>query len=403
VAAVLGTTVFVVAQPRRWPAVGAAVAGALGSATAVVLLSTRHALVNGPLGSDAARRAGWEAAIAIAIVCGATAAAFEFVAPRLPAPGRGARRVCLAAVAVVVVAGVAAAASRFHDFTRTPTASGTVGGHLVSGGGSGRWQFWTAAVHEFESSWFHGRGAGSFANWWNQHASFTYTVRNAHSLYLETLGELGIVGFALLVGALGAGVAIGVRRLRRARGYERTATAALLGVLAAYLLAAGIDWMWELTAITLVGVVVLGLLAGEGGPVPRPHRALGAALAVIAAAILVAEAIPLLADIEVRRSQAEARSGNLARARAHAVAATRLEPWAASPYLQLALVEAKANRLVDAATAIHRATSRDADDWQPWYVAAGIEGRLGDGATARRSLIRARALDPRSRLFSETP
>jgi hypothetical protein len=402
-AAALGTAVFVVAQPRRWPAVGAAVAGAVGSAVAVGLLSTRHALVNGPLGSDAARREGWEAAIALAIVCVATAAAFELAAPRLPAPGRWARRIGLAAVAVVVVAGIAVAASRVGDFTRTPTTSGTVGQHLVSGGGSGRWQFWTAAVHEFESSPLGGRGAGSFANWWNQHASFTYTVRNAHSLYLETLGELGIVGFALLVGALGAGVAVGVRRLHRTRGDDRTATAALLGTLAAYLLAAGIDWMWELPAVTLVAMVALGLLAGGGEPAPRPHHGLGAALAVAAAAILVAETIPLLADVEVRRSQAEARAGNLARARVHAIAATRLEPWAGSPYLQLALVEEKANRLADAAVAIHRATSRDADNWQPWYVAAGIEGRLGQQALARASLLRARALDPRSPLFSGTP
>ncbi len=268
-AALAGTVVFVVAQPRRWAALGAALAGGVGAAVAVGVLASRHALVNGPLGSAAARREGWEAALALLVVCAATAAAFELVAPRLPAPGRWARRIGLAAIAVAAVAAVFAAVHGLRDFTRPPGTGGTVGTHLASGGSSGRWQFWTAAVDEFRSSPLHGRGAGSFATWWNAHAPFAYTIRNAHSLYLETLGELGIVGFALLVGALAAGVAVGVRRLGAARGAERTALAALLGTLAAFLLGAGLDWMWELTAVTLVGVVALGLLAGS----PRPRTA----------------------------------------------------------------------------------------------------------------------------------
>ena len=268
-AAAAGTIVFVVAQPRRWAALGAALAGGIGAAVAVGVLASRHALVNGPLGSAAARREGWEAAVALLVVCVATAAAFEVGRrTRLPAPGRWARRIGLAALAVVAVAGVFAAVHGLRDFTRPPGAGGTVGTHLASGGSSGRWQFWTAAVDEFRSSPLHGRGAGSFATWWNAHAPFAYTVRNAHSLYLETLGELGIVGFALLVGALAAGVAVGVRRLRRAGGAERTALAALLGTLVAYLVGAGLDWMWELTAVTLVGVVALGLLARLARPRP---------------------------------------------------------------------------------------------------------------------------------------
>src|SRR5262249_59764576 len=124
---------------------------------------------------------------------------------------------------------------------------------------------------------------------WLQHGSFRYFVQNAHSLYLETLGELGIVGFMLLVGAFAAGVVVAVRRLRGTSGGERSLIAALLGTLTAYLIGAGVDWMWELTAVTLVGVFVLGLLTGPASAAPgaksfAPGRLAGSLAAVVAVA-----------------------------------------------------------------------------------------------------------------------
>ena len=37
-----------------------------------------------------------------------------------------------------------------------------------------------------------GEGAGSYEHWWSQHASFTYFLKDAHSLYLEVLGEASV-------------------------------------------------------------------------------------------------------------------------------------------------------------------------------------------------------------------
>src|SRR4051794_41847839 len=138
-------------------------------------------------------------------------------------------------------------------FPRPPVVTGSRGGgdaageHLLSGSSSGRWQFWTAALDEFRSAPVHGRGAGSFEAWWDRHASFPYTVKDAHSLFLETLGELGVVGFLLLVGALAAGGVIAVRRLVGAGGGERAAIAGLLGAVAADPVGAGIGWVWGVT------------------------------------------------------------------------------------------------------------------------------------------------------------
>jgi O-antigen ligase len=311
----------------------------------------------------------------------------------------------IAAGGLVVAFFVYGTVRTLEHFTRLPT--GDAGAeHLFSGGGSGRWQFWTAALHEFESSPLHGRGAGSYGAWWLQHGSFRYFVQNAHSLYLETLGELGIVGFLLLVGALAAGVVVAVRRLDGTTGGERSLIAALLGTLTAYLIGAGIDWMWELTAVTVVGVFVLGLLTGPATAAPGAaafaagRLAVGLA-AVVAAAIVASEAVSLLTDVEVRRSQADARAGNLRPARSHASDAAKIEPWAATPYIQLALVDEAAGNLAAARAAIGRAIRRDDSDWRTWWIEARIERRLGHTAAAERSLARARALNPRSLLLSQ--
>jgi O-antigen ligase len=320
----------------------------------------------------------------------------------------GSPRLRAAAIVLVVVAAAVVlygTVRTLDHFARLPT--GDAGGeHLFNGGGSGRWQFWTAALHEFESAPLHGRGAGSYGAWWLQHGSFRYFVQNAHSLYLETLGELGIVGFLLLVAAFAAGVVVAARRLRGTSGGERSLIAALLGTLTAYLIGAGVDWMWELTAVTLVGVFVLGLLTGPAtaatGATGLELRRLAVALAaVVAGAVVAAEAVSLLTDIEVRRSQADVRAGNLRLARSHAADAAKIEPWAATPYVQQALVAEAAGELASARAAIGKAIHRDDRDWRTWWIAARIERRLGNDAAAARNLARARTLNPRSLLVSQ--
>ena len=70
-------------------------------------------------------------------------------------------------------------------------------GHLLSAGGSNRSQYWQAALNAFASKPVTGIGAGNFALYWNAHPEVALPLLNAHSLYLETLAELGILGLAL--------------------------------------------------------------------------------------------------------------------------------------------------------------------------------------------------------------
>ena len=77
-----------------------------------------------------------------------------------------------------------------------------------------------------------------------------------------------------------------------------------------------------------------------------------------------------------------------------------LEPWAASPYLQLALLEEQSGDLRRLAARIGQAIDRDRSDWRLWLVSARIDVKAGFIGEARRSLARARALNPRSPLFA---
>jgi hypothetical protein len=414
-AAALGLAVFVAATPRRWAAAGALAAGLGGAALAIAVLLPRDALANDPFDAPEAIGQGRSAAALILLLCVASGVAFWLggrllAGVRIP---RAAGIALVAAVAVAAVAGIAAAhpVQRFDDFKAPPAAfedEDFIRSHLLSGGGSGRWQFWGSAVDEWQTRPVVGRGAGSYESWWAEHAPFWFFVRDAHSLYLETLGELGLVGLALLLGVLGTGVAAGVLRLRATAGEARVAVAALLGLVAAYLVAAGIDWMWELTAVTVVAMVGLGLLTGPAtaAPVgavraPRSGRRLAVGVAALVAGwiLIVAQALPFLSSLEISRSQAAVRANDTEAALDRAEAAQALEPWAASPYLQLALVRETAGDLAGARAAIADAIERDPLDWRLWLVRTRLETKDGAVAEARESLARAIELNPRSPLF----
>jgi hypothetical protein len=111
--------------------------------------------------------------------------------------------------------GFVAPAPRVHDLND----------RLLNLSSNGRLDLWSVALDEASRSTLHGSGAGTFERNWLQHRTTGLKVRDAHSLYLETLGELGVVGLALLAVALLAplrAVALaGVVHTRSARS-ERT-------------------------------------------------------------------------------------------------------------------------------------------------------------------------------------
>lgn len=420
-AALIGVVTFLATTAQRWRAAGALLGVAAGSAAAIVVVAPRDELVDGPLNSHAASSQGHWAFLLILGVSVCVSAFYALLNRRgVSQPPRALARVLLvgALLAVVAVAVASHPLARFDTFKEVP-APGQVGGpgyvqtHLLSGAGSGRWQFWTAAVKEWESAPAIGRGAGSYQAWWAEHASFSYVVRNAHSLYLEVLGELGLIGFLLLTAAFAYGAVIAVKNTLARDGEERILAASLLGVLSAFYVGAATEWIWQLTVVSAVALVALGLLTGPAGsPVTlrqveagrRGHRAprfaVGATVLLVGWCVICAQAIPWLADLQIRASEAAIRRNDGESALRHALNAKMIQPWAASPYLQLALVQERRRKLREAADWNRQAISRNPIDWRLWLVEARLEAKRGALLAANRALDRAIELNPKSPLFA---
>jgi hypothetical protein len=108
--------------------------------------------------------------------------------------------------------------------------------------------YWNVALADASEHVVLGSGAGSFDDYWLEHRPIPAYVRDAHSLYLETAAELGIVGLAFLLVALGTPLAAAVRT--RENRIVTTAAAAYV----AFLVHAGLDWDWEMPVTTFAGL-----------------------------------------------------------------------------------------------------------------------------------------------------
>ena len=145
-----------------------------------------------------------------------------------------------------------------------------------------RVDYWSVAWTQWEENAWLGAGAGSFAQYW-QREDAPVAVRDAHSLYLETLAELGPAGLMLLLGALASPIVAALN----ARSHPLSGIGA--SAYTAYLVHAGLDWDWEMPAVTLAGLLCgVALLAAcrqrrdEITIGPRGRRAFAVAALAIA-------------------------------------------------------------------------------------------------------------------------
>ena len=423
--ALLGIVVFLALARPRGAAAWASVCAAGGSALLVAALKSRVDLVSTPFDNPAVTVAQGRAVAAIALlVCfgaglaylgGIAAARARGFSLRTPGIGRQGRLAIgvIAAVALVAVVIAVDPGARIESFKQTePRGRQPSTGQLLSLGGGGRYQFWSAAVDQFRANPVLGGGAGAYEFWWAENPRFPYYVRDAHSLWLEILGELGLVGLILAVGAFGYGILVALRRVRGDEGPDRILVAALGATLFAWAFAAAIDWMWEMTVVSAVAVICLGLMTGPAtarrpqlAPSSRGSRSFSVGVAVIAAAWLVicAQASPLLSETRIADSQAAAERGDSDAALNAARGARTLQPWAGNPYRQLALVEEERASFAAAMGYIQEAIAREPGNFELWSDAARIERGSGNSAEAQQSFERARDLNPSVPASSKMP
>jgi hypothetical protein len=318
---------------------------------------------------------------------------------------RKARRAAVfSAVAVLLAAGGSFAwvGDRAAEQFRSPVvaASADPAARLTSLHGT-RSLVWDSALDAFVTHPWGGIGAGVFEFWWNREGRNPEFVRDGHSLYIETLAEQGIVGALILFAFLGSALAtvVSSRRFARSASDAGAATAAL-GILAAFLFSAGIDWMWESTAVTVFALVAVGAAAASL-PSRRlfwraPVRAAASGIALLACLVQLPG---LVSTSNLRESQAAARAGDLTRAIGLAQEAHNAQPWAASPYVQHGLLAESTGDLATARSDLRRAEELEPTNWRLPLLLARVQAETGQPRAALNSYVRARSLRPQSAFF----
>ncbi len=305
------------------------------------------------------------------------------------------------AVAVALAAGGAdRVASGWASFSSDAPVSGVVppSERFRQIGGNGRFaQYRVALEHGFSAQPVHGTGAGTFALLWAQHRNRDENVLDAHSLYLEVLAELGLVGLALLVITLAVILGALVTRARSERG-----SWVLLAALAAgWCVGAALDWYWEMPGVTLWLFAAGGLaLARPAARAPRPAPLGGRHATAVRVVLVVVTLLLALTPLAVLRSQRalEAATRAFRVADCPATVERALVSLAAldarpEPFELLSYCDVRAGRTALAERAARAAVARDPGNWEFHYV-LGLT-RAAGGQDPRPALRAALARNPR--------
>lgn len=329
--------------------------------------------------------------------------------PRIPRPALAAG--IGAAVLAILLLGVAAGVpgkvdTKYHEFTDRSNVNPEEGeSRLVSARTEGRFDYWDVALDAYRQDRLRGTGAGTFQISWNEDRPNGSKVENAHSLYLEVLGELGVVGLAFLLVAL---LTILGGFAYRARGPDRALFAALLAAGLAWAVQAGVDWDWQMPAVTL------WLFALGGATLARPlrrrrrrHRKdLEMALPRVAG-VLVCLVLALLparlavSSAHLNEAIEAVERGDCVRARSQAAESIAEVSKRPTPYQVIAFCDLRERRYRPAVGQMRRALDQDPSNWELVYGLA--VARAGAGLDPRPALARVHRLNPNEPMLQDLP
>jgi UDP-GlcNAc:undecaprenyl-phosphate GlcNAc-1-phosphate transferase len=399
--AIAGSLIVVLAVvPGRVRRIYAAllIGGGVALAAPYLLHVYDHAL-GGEASAGAAHAAGRAALLATFAVGGIWAgltAAWERVGADRP---RAVRLRALASWLLVIPATIALAlgvvsASRighdvrtqWHAFVRVaepgenakPSPASTHS-RLLSGAGN-RYDYWRIAARVWQKHPLIGVGAGNYPRSYFERRATTEDVQQPHSLELQVLSELGVVG-AMLLACFLAGVGWGAARMRRSAVRSSRTRALLTGALGAFMAWAvqgSVDWMHLLPGLTGIALACVAVLTW-----PR------------------ARALPAAATVSTGRLGVLTRRPGMALGVA-AVILTLIAAGASLSRQGLAQLyrEHAQNELASNPTAalgdVNRSLEIDSDSAQSYYVQAAALARFNQARAAEAALASALAREPRN-------
>lgn len=293
----------------------------------------------------------------------------------LPRPSRRSKLIAGAVTSVIAVIAVIAVASGpiaagVDAVTSGDTDYGEVeGSRFTYGGGLGRADFWRVSLIQAGDDPLLGGGAGSFRARYLLEREATNEPRNAHSVWLEILGELGFVGLGLLVLSLVAAIA-GALRARRLGPESAALSTVALTVGAVWLAQASLDWSWFFGGLTAPAFALLGSATAAAAlsfDLVATRTRISLTLAVV---VLTLVALPTFASERLALSAARGWQGDLEGAYGALSTATDLNPFADVPLLIEAEIARQSGDLPRALAALDLAQEREPDDWRSYLIGA---------------------------------
>lgn len=376
-----------------------ALAACLGLAAVLLFLALQpvdRALVDGRPLDDPAFTHYVTLAFGLAVLLGALSL---FSLP----PVRLSRRMTLGLLGAGGVLGVVAVGvvavlllSRVDDLRQRLTAEPNLASQVAPGdtrlssfSPTGRIELWRVAIRMAGEKPVAGAGTGSFSRRWSiERTNKDAYVLQPHSLELETLAELGVIGVAFLAAVLG-GVfwcaRAGVRR-------DRAIGASVSGALAAFLLIASVDWVYVFVGLMVPVFLLAGALSGTGKPrLPGRLPTVGYVLVMFVALGVLAG--PAMAQYKLDQARDQAAT-SLVRASGTAATARTWDRWDPDVVTFQGLVAEREGRFEDAARLYHRAAELALQPWPNFYREARALQRAGLVEQSRAACRRAAASNP---------
>ena len=401
-AAVLGVVLWLWLSRSRVESALLALAAALPAAALAAWAFSRPALVDdGYPRADRVADGAWFGLLLLAGACLVAIAALRMrrrpLAPTVRRKaGRALAGLAVAALLVAAVAAVANAGAIADEFRGGEVSNEP--GRLGSLSSNNRLDWWGEAWDIFRADELAGAGANSFEVARKRYRETASTVTQPHSVPLQFLAGLGLVGLALFAALVAVAAAAAAAARRRLDGGERDAAAALSIALALWLAHALVDYDWDFVAVTGPVLLAAGALAAAGRPGRTSTRLpAAAAIAAIALAAAVAVVTPWLAERSVREVGDALDRGDLAAAADSADRARSLDPLSLDPLFAQARVE-ELRHDSDAALATYRDAARlQPENPETWYELGLYEFHRGDRCSAYVHLNEAYTLDPSGR------
>lgn len=347
------------------------------------------------------------AVLAAAFVAGLVGAAWAIIerrAPRGPEVPLPSRRtglaLCAAAVlaAAALIVGLAGSPGDWLDSGGDDSAevqAEATGSRYTYSGNLNRSDFWRVALLQFGDAPINGEGSGSFRTRYLLERDTSEAPREAHSLPLETLGELGAIGLALLLAAL-LGMAGGALRSRRLGPEAATVATAAIAAGAAWFAQSSVDWFWAFAGLSAPVIALLGSAAAPGALALSRLSPAVTRSGVVIAAIISAIAIPTFAADRLTLNAAKGWRDDVDGAYRALDAASDLDPVSDLPDLVKAEIARQTGDTALALASIEEARRRQPDEFQNYLLAAELL-ETSDPDRALQEAQQAVALNPRSK------